>query len=104
MKINYICGINIDQQFPLTFFCYFFNSLSKKRQQIFHQTSRHHITEYDIIYTGARGGTVGSDPALQAGKILGSILDYIIGTLHSLTTSGRTMALGTNQALTEMSI
>ena len=46
-----------------------------------------------------RGGAVGWGPTLQAG----SIPDVVIGIFHWHNPSGRTMALGSTQPLTEMS-
>jgi hypothetical protein len=53
--------------------------------------------------SGARGGAVGLGTTLQARKVAGSIPDGIIGIFHLRNPSGRTMALGLTQPLTEMS-
>ena len=52
---------------------------------------------------GARDGAVGWGTALQAGKVAGSIPDGAIEIFHGHNPSGRTMALGSTQPLTEMS-
>jgi len=49
----------------------------------------------------ARGGAVAWGIALLAGKVAGSIPDSVIGIFH-WHPSGRTMALGSTQPLTEM--
>jgi len=49
------------------------------------------------------GGAVGWDIALQAGRFAGSISDGFIGIFHWRNPSGRNMALGSTQPLTEMS-
>ena len=56
------------------------------------------ITVFDS--TGDRGGAVGWGTALQ---VAGSIPDGVIGFFHWHNPSGRTMALGSTQPLTEMS-
>jgi hypothetical protein len=54
---------------------------------------------------GARGGAVDSGTALQATswKVAGSIPDGVIWIFYWRNPSGRTMALGLTQPLTEMS-
>ena len=52
---------------------------------------------------GARGGAVGWGTALQAEKVASSIPDGTTGIFHWHNPSGRTMALGLTQPLTEMS-
>ena len=52
---------------------------------------------------GACGGTGGWGIALQSRKFAGSIPDGVIGIFHLHNPSGRTMALGLIQPLTEMS-
>ena len=54
----------------------------------------------DICFQGARGGAVGRGTALQ---VAGSIPDGVTGIFRSQNPSGRTMALGLTQPLTEMS-
>ena len=54
-------------------------------------------TRYHI---GAPGRALGCDTALQ---VTGSIPDGVIGILHWHNPSDRTMVLGSNQSLTEMS-
>jgi len=49
---------------------------------------------------GERGGAIGWGTALQAGR---SIPDGVIGIFHWHYPSGRTMALGLTQSLTEIS-
>jgi len=55
------------------------------------------------VYTqlGARGSAVGWGTALQAGR--SRVPDGVIGFFHWHNSSGRTMALGSTQPLTEMS-
>ena len=53
--------------------------------------------------TGVRGGAVGWGTALQTCKVAGSIPDAVTGIFHWHSPSGRTMALRSNQPLTEMS-
>jgi hypothetical protein len=52
------------------------------------------------VVKGVGGGAVGWETALQ---VAGSILDGVIGIFHWHNSSGRTMALGLTQSLTEMS-
>ena len=59
--------------------------------------------EQVFIRRGARGGAVGWGTALQSRKVAGSIPDGAIGIFHWHNPSGRTMALGSTQPLTEMS-
>ena len=56
-----------------------------------------------LLLTGARGGAVGWDSVLQAGKVAVSIPDGITWIYHLLNPSGRTMALGSTQPPTEIS-
>ena len=56
-----------------------------------------------ILQLGARGNAVGWGTALQAGKVAGSIPDGVIGIFYWQNPSGRTMALGCTQRLTEIS-
>jgi len=53
--------------------------------------------------SGSRGGAVGWGTALQAGRSRVSIPDGVSGFFHWHNSSGRTMALGSTQPLTEMS-
>jgi hypothetical protein len=53
---------------------------------------------------GARGSVVGWGTILQAGKVAGSSPDEAIGFFNWPNPSSRTMALGSIQPLTEMSI
>ena len=52
---------------------------------------------------GDRGGAVGWGTALQVRRSRVSIPDGVIGIFHWHNPSGRTMALGSTQPLTEMS-
>jgi len=54
-------------------------------------------------FMGARGGAIGWGTALQAGKSRFRIPVGVTGIFHWYNTSGRTMALGFTQPLTEMS-
>jgi hypothetical protein len=55
------------------------------------------------LTAGLRGGLVGSGNALHAWRFAFSIPDCIIGIFHWHNLSGRTVALGSTQPLTEMS-
>ena len=52
---------------------------------------------------GDRGGAVGWGTCATSQKVAGSIPDGVIGIFHWHNPSGRTMALGSTQPLTEMS-
>jgi hypothetical protein len=54
------------------------------------------IYDQSCFTNGAHGG-------VTSRKVAGSIPDYVIGIFHLHNPSGRTMALGLNQPLTEMS-
>ena len=59
-----------------------------------------------VMYTficRARGDAVGWGTTLQVWKVAGSIPDCVIGIFHWHNPSGRNMALGLTQPLTEMS-
>ena len=58
---------------------------------------------YRQINTGVRGGTFGWGTALQSRNVTGSITDGVTEMFHWHNPSGRTMALGSTQPLTEMS-
>jgi len=54
------------------------------------------IKQHTVSLTGARGGATSR-------KVAGSIPDGVFGIFHWQNPSGRTMALGLTQPLTEMS-
>ena len=57
-----------------------------------------------VIWKGTRGGAVGSDTALEVGKVACSVPDVVVtGIFHLPNPYGRTMALSSTQPLTEMS-
>jgi hypothetical protein len=56
-----------------------------------------------IFRLGARGGVVGWGTTLQTGKVAGSIPNGVTGNFQWHNPSGRTMALGSTQPVTEMS-
>jgi hypothetical protein len=62
------------------------------------------ICDARLIKSGLRGGAGGLGLCATVPQLTGSISDGVIGIFHSLNSSGRTMALGSTQPLTEMSI
>jgi hypothetical protein len=57
-----------------------------------------------IMKVGARGSVVGWGTNATSRKVAGSITDEVIGFFYWRNPSSRTMALGSTQPLTEMSI
>ena len=55
-----------------------------------------------IFHAGVRGGAVCWGTGATSRKVVGSILDGVIGIWRWHKSSGRTMALGSNQPVTDI--
>jgi hypothetical protein len=78
------------------------SQIHKKNTQIYCVGRTWNLLKLKLVVE-SRGGAFGWGNALQAGRSRGSIPDGVIGFFHWHNLSGRTMALGSTQPLTEMS-
>ena len=107
--VIYICKRS--QQMHTFFFhqwyiinCFCLRRVSNNQVLIIRKTVQAALWYLSCMYiSGARGGAVGWGAVLQARKVAGSIPNGVIGIFHWHNPSGRTMALGLTQPLTEMS-